>query len=165
MTSFAEWVAQTPLSQFIQQTLWVVPWVQIIHISAIAVVMSSIFMIDMRILNLTGKNQTMTQTARRFLPWLWSGLVILAVSGSILIIGEPVRSLNNAAFWIKMSLLVVAIVSTLWFQGTLRKSLAFWEEDHNRRQVVRVLAITSFLIWCGIAVAGRWIAYAYVPNL
>ena len=165
MKSFALWVSETPLSGFIQQTLWVVPWVQIFHITAIAVVMSSIFMIDLRILNLTGKNQTMTQTARRFLPWLWSGLVVLALTGSILIIGEPVRSLDNAAFWIKMSLLAIGIISTLWFQSTLQGSLAFWEEDHQRRQFVRVLAVGSFLVWCGIAIAGRWIAYSYVPDL
>ena len=165
MNSFALWVAESPLSQFIQQTLWVVPWIQIIHICAIAVVMSSIFMIDLRILNLTGHNQTMTQTARRFLPWLWSGLVVLAISGSVLIIGEPVRSLDNAAFWIKMSLLLIGIVTTLWFQSTLHRNMAFWEENHERRQFVRVLAVASFLVWVGIAVAGRWIAYSYVPNL
>lgn len=162
MIEFTQAISQTGLSQFIQQTLWVIPWLQVLHILAIAVVMSSIFMIDMRILNLTGTTQTMTQTAQRFTPWIWWGLLVLLVSGSLLIIGEPRRSLDNIAFWIKMSLLAVAVTSTLAFQFSLRNRVAFWEEDHEGRAFVRVLAVITFLIWCAIAIAGRWIAYAFV---
>jgi hypothetical protein len=156
---FTQALSETGLSQFIQTTLWVIPWVQIVHILAIAVVLSSIFMIDMRILNLTGRSQTMTQTAQRFAPWIWWGLLVLLITGTILIIGEPKRSLNNVAFWIKMGLLAVAIASTIAFQLSLRGRMAFWEEDAEGRMAVRILAIGSFLVWCGIAMAGRWIAY------
>jgi len=159
MQAFAESLSVTPLSFFIQQELWVIPWLQIVHIVALALVFGSVFMIDARILGLTGRSQTMTQTARRFIPWVWIGTVVLAISGSLLIIGEPVRSLLNPFFWIKMTLLAIALISTAAFQTSLNRNPAFWEEDHAWRGYIRILAVVALLVWCGIIVAGRFIAY------
>jgi hypothetical protein len=163
MREFAEWMATTPVSIVIQDVLWIVPTVQTVHILAIAVVMSSIFMIDLRILGLAGRSQTMTQTARRFLPWVWGGLAVLLVSGAILITGEPVRELVNWAFWTKMATLAFAVAITLAFQHTLRRNVAFWERSPEGRRATRVLAVAAFLVWCAIAVLGRWIAYVEIP--
>ena len=40
--NFCSWLDQTPLSQAIQSTPWVIPAVQTVHILAIAAVMSSV---------------------------------------------------------------------------------------------------------------------------
>jgi hypothetical protein len=101
----------------------------------------------------------MAQTARRFVPWLWTGLVVLAATGLALIVGEPKRSLPNSAFQLKMILLALAIALTLVFQLSLRRTTTFWEEKRPGRTVTVVLAIATFVLWCAIAVAGRWIAY------
>lgn len=160
MFDFATWIAGTSLSQFISQTLWIVPWLQIVHISAIAAVVSAIFMIDLRILNVSSTSVSMVQTARRFVPWIWGGLVVLAVSGSLLIVGEPARSLLNQYFWIKMGLLAFGILVTLLFQSSLRRRVEAWESGGPEVVPMKVLAIGSFVVWCGIILAGRWIAYA-----
>ena len=47
---FCSWLEQTPLSQAIQSAGWVVPTVQTIHILAIAAVLSSVLMLDLRLL-------------------------------------------------------------------------------------------------------------------
>ena len=158
MQALAQWLASTPASQGIQRALWLIPLLQSVHILAIAMVLSSVAMIDLRILGV-GRAQTMVQTARRFVPWLWTGLVLLAATGVALIVGEPKRSLPNAAFQLKMILLVLAITLTLVFQLSLRRSTAFWEEKRPVRTITVVLAISTFVLWCAIAVAGRWIAY------
>ena len=160
MTQFSDWLAQTNASMTIQQQLWIIPLVQTIHILAIAVVLSSVGMIDLKILGLAGGNQTMTETARRFTPWIWTGLAVLLLSGLILIVGEPVRELGVSVFWVKMGLLLVAVASTAAFQLSLRRRVAFWEECEQTRWLINAFAITVFAVWCAIAVAGRWIAYA-----
>lgn len=160
MDSFATDLALTPFSVWIQSTSWVVPWVQIVHIVAIALLLSSVFMIDMRILNLTARGQSMAATARRFIPWVWIAFVILLLSGAVLVIGEPVRSLLNVFFWSKMALLAVALLSTIIFQVTLNSHPAIWEATHARRSFVRVLAVSALLVWLAIVFAGRYIAYA-----
>jgi hypothetical protein len=86
-------------------------------------------------------------------------LVILLLTGALLIIGEPRRSLLNATFYIKMSLLLGAILLTAGLQGSIAVRPSFWQ---NRRLAGRALATLSILIWCGILFAGRWIAYTQV---
>jgi hypothetical protein len=158
MQALAQWLAGTPASQGIQREEWLIPLLQSVHIVAIAMVLSSVVMVDLRILGV-GRSQTMVQTARRFVPWLWTGLVILAATGAALIIGEPKRSLPNAAFQLKMVLLALAIAVTVAFQLSLRRNIRFWEEKRAGRTFTAILAVATFVLWCAIAIAGRWIAY------
>ncbi len=90
-------------------------WFRRIHILAIAAVLSSVLMIHFRLLGWTARQVTLGDVAYRFLPWVWGGLIALALSGTVLIIGEPVRSLLNPAFQIKMTLLLFAIAATAIF--------------------------------------------------
>jgi uncharacterized membrane protein len=159
---FAEWLSNTPFSNTLQVNLWVIPVVQCIHILAFTVVIGSAFMIDLRILEIAGRSQTMTATARRFIPWLWCGVVVALVTGVLMIVGEPVRELVNPAFWTKMALLAVSLAAAGAFQATLNRRMAFWEETSPLRKTTRVLAVISLLIWMGILVLGRLIAYAQV---
>src|SRR3712207_4006628 len=141
MIEFSRWLATTPLSQDIQMNLWSVPTIQTIHILAIAMVLSSVAMITLRIVGLAGGTQTMTQTSRRFIPWFWGGLVVLAITGTLLVIGEPVRSLNNTAFWLKMVLIAILLAVVIGFQITLHRKVAVWEEAVASRRRVKALAV------------------------
>ena len=92
------WLSATPVSLLIQKVFWIIPTVQTVHILAISVVVASMAMFDVRLLGLAGKRHSVVSLSRRFFPWLWGALVVLALSGSILIIGEPKRALGNPAF-------------------------------------------------------------------
>ncbi len=99
------------------------------------------------------------EVAQRFLPTIWPVLLILLITGSLLIVGEPRRSLLNFTFYLKMALLAVAIMLTVGLQRSLSSSPNFWDKDRTRRIVGRFAASVSILVWCGILFAGRWIAY------
>ena len=157
--AFAEWLGQTPVSLVIQNVSWIIPAMQSVHILCIAIVVSSAFMVDLRLLGVIGKDQPTAAYTSRFLTWIWPTLVVLLVSGSILITGEPTRSLENPAFLTKMTLLVGAIVTTLILQRPTLKEPAYWELTAGHRVSGRVLAVISLLLWVGIVFAGRWIAY------
>jgi ABC-type transport system involved in cytochrome c biogenesis permease subunit len=128
LDSFCAWLEQTPLSQAIQGAGWIVPTVQTIHILAIAAVMASALMIALRL-------------DARFRRVIWWALPVLLATGAVMIVGEPVRSLENPVFQLKMALLVSAIVVFL---------LPFKS---------RIIATLSLSLWIGIVFAGRWIAY------
>ena len=159
LQEITKWLAATPLSQTIQKILWIIPMMQSVHILAIAIVLSSVGMIDLRIFGLAGGRGTLQETARRFVPWIWCALVVLAVTGSILVIGEPGRSLVNPMFQIKMGLLVCAIAVTATFQVTVAHRAALLEVDGRTPATLKLFAILTLLLWFAIAVAGRWIAY------
>ncbi len=159
LDNFCAWIEQTSLSQAIQVTSWSVPAVQTVHILAIAAVMAAVLMLNLRLLGIIGRDRPLAEVSARFRPVIWWTLPILLVSGAVLIIGEPVRSLENPIFQLKMTLLVAVIIVTLAYQAPLNKNSNFWDSTSGRRGAIKLIAIVSLVLWTGIVCAGRWIAY------
>jgi len=156
---FSKWLAATEVSHVIQTTTWIIPTLQTVHILCVAAVFSAAILVDLRIWRLIERDEPLPDMARRFLPTIWPVLLILLVTGSLLIVGEPRRSLLNSTFYLKMALLAVAILLTAGLQRSLSSSPNFWDRDRRRRMAGRFAATVSILVWCGILFAGRWIAY------
>jgi Family of unknown function (DUF6644) len=159
LNEISVWIDQTALSHAIQVTKWVVPLVQTVHILAIAVVASSVLMIDLRLIGVFWADRPMQEVSSRFLPLVWWPLLILLATGAIMIIGEPARSLKNPAFQLKMTLLVAALIVTGLFQLLQRRNPAFGDLRSESRAAATTVAIVSMLLWSAIVFAGRWIAY------
>ncbi len=161
LDDFIHWLGATPVSLVIQEVFWIIPTVQTIHILAISVVLASMAMFDLRLLGLAGKRNSIASLSRRFMPWLWGALIVLAASGCILIVGEPKRSLGNVVFQLKMCMLATAIVVTLGFQAVLKRDLSGGSADLAPAHVTtaKITGLLSLALWVGIAVAGRLIAY------
>ena len=159
MQDFAEWLAATALSRDIQLIGWLLPLSQTLHILAVAMLLSSVTMLDLRILGVAARSQSMAQMSRRFVPWVWSSLGLLTLTGTLQIIAEPMRTLNgNPMFQIKMLMLAIGVVVLLLFQSSLHRHTSFWE-DPDHRAWPRMLAGSSLLLWCAIVITGRWVAY------
>jgi hypothetical protein len=155
---FCRWLSETAFSQTIQTVGWIIPAVQTVHILAVAAVVSSALMIDLRLLGL-GTDQPLAGLARRFLPFIWWSLPILLATGAILIIAEPARALQNPVFLLKMGLLLAAAGVTLACQIPLRADPLFWENSAVRKRTARLIAVASMPLWVAVIFAGRWIAY------
>lgn len=166
LRDFCKWLAATPLSEMIQTTGWIIPALQTIHILGVAVLFSSAIVLDLRIWRLLQRDAPVAEVARRFIPVMWPVLLILLITGSLLIIGEPRRSLLNTTFYLKMALLAVALTLTgalqWWLSSAPEAADKDWERDRGRRIAGRLAATVSILVWCGILFAGRWIAYTQV---
>jgi hypothetical protein len=159
LSEICKWLAATSLSNAIQTTGWIIPTVQIIHIICVAVLFSSAVLVDLRLLRVLGRDVPLPEIAQRHLPTIWPVLLILLITGSLLIVGEPRRSLVNSTFYLKMALLAVAILLTVGLQWSISMSSNFWDLNRTRRVAGRIAATVSVLVWCGILFAGRWIAY------
>lgn len=157
--AFSDWLASTPFSLALQNTTWAIPAIQSVHILGIAVVMSSAAMVGLRLLGVIGRENPTAAYAARFLPWIWPTLLVLLITGTLLIIAEPGRSLANPAFLAKMAMLVLVILATLALQRPLRRDSDYWELTEGRKSTGKVLAVLSLCLWVGIIFAGRWIAY------
>jgi hypothetical protein len=159
ISTLSDTLASSKLSAVLQETEWVVPAVQTVHILSVATVISSATFVSLRLLNVNARELTGNQVALRFLPLIWWTLPVLLVSGSLLIIAEPARSLGNPAFYVKMALLLAASALTLTYQWPLRAHGDFWERSGARVATTKLIALVSLTLWVGVIVAGRFIAY------
>jgi len=157
--AFGEWLAGTPLSNTIQNVSWIIPTVQTLHIVCVAIVISGVFLVDMRILGVFAPSQSLASLSERFLTWIWWAILVLLVTGALLIIGEPTRSLLNPAFGAKMLMLLIVAGLTRIIQRPLATDAGYWDATGSRRATLKGIAIASLVLWSCIVFAGRWIAY------
>jgi hypothetical protein len=156
LIAFAEWLQTTRLSVTIQSVDWIIPLLQSIHIVMIGVVFVSLLVVTLRILGRARTDDTFAQVWDRFAPWLWTGLVVMALTGLLLIIGEPVRQATALSFWLKMTLLAIGTVTVLLFSRSLK---AVAPASREFSPGVKAFAVATLLIWVAIIFLGRAIAY------
>ncbi len=156
---FCDWLAATSLSQWFAGHDWFVPTVQTFHILGIAVVVTTLGMLDLRLLRLIRSGPPLQTLAGNFIPWTWRALGVLLVSGILLIITEPTRELMNDAFRLKMLMVLALVVLTFVFQAATTREPGYWTASPARRRLGGALGIASLLLCVSIVAAGRLIAY------
>ncbi|HKQ14941.1 MAG TPA: DUF6644 family protein [Steroidobacteraceae bacterium] len=127
------------------------PIVQTVHLLGIAVIMSSVVLLDLRILGLALPSQDVQELTRRVMPWVWWTLPVMLLTGSMFVFARPQRYFTNPIFKLKFALLLPAIaLAAVLHLVSVRKP------DDWRTKLVAAL---SLLLWIGVVFAGRWIAY------
>ncbi len=159
LVTFCAWLELTSFSRLLQDTDWVIPAVQTIHILAIAAVIAATLMLDLRILGLSGLDQSLDQAASRSLGVTWKALPVLLASGVLMICAEPARALQNPAFQLKMLLLLATVLLSVGFQRHLRADAGYWEASPARRRTAVAFVAITLSLWVAVLFCGRWIAY------
>jgi hypothetical protein len=78
----------------------------------------------------------------------------------VFILARPVRYFSNPVFGLKFTLLVPAIIIAVLFHRASLRDPHFWDRTRGRRVSSRAAAFVCLVLWLGVAMAGRWIAYA-----
>lgn len=159
LIDFVLWLQDLPAGAYFRETSWIIPTVQFIHIAAIAVVMGSILMIDLRALNVTGHSRTLASITSSLMPMSWSALVILLFTGAVMIVGDPNRTLTNPAFQLKMLMVIIAFALMAVFQSAMVSDREFWSRSPISRFAAKLMAVMSLTLFVAIIFAGRLIAY------
>jgi hypothetical protein len=87
---------------------------------------------------------------------------VLLVTGAVMVVGEPERELLALSFWLKMILVAIATLVAATFQIFLKGRDRAREAAIAGRRRISAAAMIVLLIWVGVIVLGRLIAYDYV---
>jgi hypothetical protein len=108
--------------------------------------------VDLRLLGVGLRDQSISQIASDTSPFTMIGLATSALTGVVLAVAEANRLYESGPFLIKMILFVLAVAFTFTFNRRL-----------NTREPSRGAAlgggIVSLLLWFGVGFAGRAIAF------
>jgi len=164
LQALSDWLTQTPLHEVFSDTTrletWlIIPISQTVHILGVAIVMIAIGMLNLRLLGVRVTRQSFANLSARWMPWIWSAMVVLFITGAVQTIAEPTRELMNYTFRIKIVMLLVAVAITVFYRAQVKKDAKYWERSGERRTLAYALASVSLVLWLGIVAAGRLIAY------
>jgi len=152
---FLEWLQNLPVFVTIAESgsIWGYPTILVMHTVGFALVVGSAAIVNARLLGV-GRLAPLSEF-RLLFPIMWAGFTINAISGFILFaIAATVKALQ-AIFWIKLSLVAMALVVTV---PLVRIVKGAGEQDPVPSRG-RVLAVLSLVTWTGAIVAGRLMAY------
>src|SRR5262245_15794080 len=160
MIAFVQWLQGSPWSLAVRQISWLIPLMQTLHILANGLVLSVIVMIDLRVWRRSGA-EPLADRVRRLLPWLWWALGVLTVTGLVLVLSTPRRTLLDPTFHVKMLIMAVAIVATIAL-GVMLRRIAPEPASAGRMTGIfaSIAGAATLLLWLGATIAGRgrWIA-------
>ena len=159
MLKFCEWLASTPGSIALHESVWGYPIVESVHVLGLCLFLGLMVMIDLRLLGATMRKSPVSEVAAQLLPWTVAGFAVMVVSGALLFYGIPVRTYQNIFFRIKVALLILSGVNAWVFHSTVYRKVAVWDLDPIPPKAARIAGALSLLFWAGIVVAGRMIAY------
>ena len=148
---------------YVRESGYTYPMILSTHLATIAVFGGMILMTDLRILGLAMKSVPVSEVYGQLRRWKQLGFVIMVTMGLLLALSEMDKYYGNPYFLMKMSLLLLVAVHAIVFRRSVYGNTAALDRAPQMPAVAKVAAITSLVLWIGIASCGRWIAY-YEPK-
>src|SRR5260370_27475388 len=108
LTGFCEWLANTPGSITLHESLWVYPIVESVHVLALCLFLGLAVMLDLRLLGVRFRSARVSEVVERLLPWTTAGFVLMVLSGSLLFYAVPVPTFQNVVSRVKPARLIPA---------------------------------------------------------
>jgi hypothetical protein len=149
-----KWFDATPISIVIRDSTYIFPVVEVLHLFGLTLLLGTVTVVDMRMLGVGMRRQSVSEVASQLTPWSVGAAIVTIVSGILLFLSEAMKCYGNAAFPYKMWFLLGGII--LYFI-TQRKITAPGSGVSPGQ--LKVIAILSLLLWYGVAIAGRAIAF------
>jgi len=159
LLAFCEWLAATNGSIALHESLYMYPIVESIHVLALCLFVGLATIFDLRLLGLILRRVPVTQVMGRTLPWTTGGFAVMVVTGLLLFYAIPVRTYQSVWFRAKVIFLILAGINVFVFHSRVEKSIAEWDTQIITPAGARRAGLFSLVLWGGIIVAGRFIAY------
>ena len=159
MLRFCEWLAETPGSIALHESIWGYPLVESIHVLTLCLFLGLAVLLDLRLLGIALHRTPVSQLASQLLPWTIAGFVVMVITGALLFYAIPVKTWENIFFRVKLVLLVLAGLNVAVFHYTVWRQRGEWDSAPRPPFRARLAGGLSLAFWSGIVVAGRMIAY------
>jgi hypothetical protein len=152
-----EFLKVSPIGAFVRDTTWAFPTLQSLHFIGMTMLVGVVGAIDLRVLGVA--RGLPIHPLHRLLPVAFIGFAINLTTGFFFFCHDPYVYAFNASFRLKMLLIVVAGLNALWFQLGVFIDVDKWGPGIEASRLAKVISALSIIIWFGVIMAGRFIAF------
>ena len=149
-SSLSVWLRETP-------SIFGYYFVLVFHSFGMALIVGLNAIVDLRLLGIAP--DIPLEPLEGWFKYMWLGFWINAVSGVFLLISYPTKAFTNWDFYLKLSLIAVALWVMQKLKTTVFGNLSLGEAAVRAK--AKSLAVWSLVLWAGVITSGRLLAYTY----
>jgi hypothetical protein len=153
------WIEHSELSDWIRGSdcVCAFPTIVTLHNVGMAFLAGGGIAIDLRIIGFAPGMPL--KPMARFLPLMWLAFGINATTGMLLLIAYPTKALTNPLFYIKLTMVAVALTLLYRIASDVLRAAAGDEKSFAAKS--KRLAAVSLAAWIALIAAGRYLAYTH----
>jgi hypothetical protein len=144
LTSLGIWARDVP---------WAWPIMEMLHYTGLCLLFGGLVLIDLRLLDLN--RRLPPSVLRELLPLTYIGFLLNFATGTVFFVANPSMYADNFAFRLKMLLIALAGLNSLYYRLRLRSRLAGWNLQAPMPLDAKLVGGLSLLCWLGVATYGR----------
>ena len=135
------YVSELENSIALRESQYVWSLFEVAHVVCMCFFAGLIVMMDLRLLGIGNMQTPFSQLQKRLFPWQMAAMACSAMTGSVLVFGDPMRFYANIFFWLKMLMMVIAGVNAMAFHYIayfsvdcmgLGQGAAIWRQARRR---------------------------------
>ena len=158
---WCQWLQHTRFATAIAESDWLFPLIEGSHILALPLSVGMIVMVDLRLLGLAFCSEPAGKIVHSFLRWSKIGFTVMFLTGGLLLITQASKAYGNAFFRAKLTFLVLLGINALVYQKLFFPKMAEWDLAHGAPAGAKFCAAFSLVLWIGVIVCGRTMAYQF----
>lgn len=158
MLIFWQWLYDLSVSKAVREWQWLFPIFECIHIYSMVFLISLVAGFDLRLMGFTmgsRDSSSIREFSKVVLRWVWLPLALNVITGTLLFGSQAPKYSSNWAFVTKMVLISIGVAYHLIVLLKVARS----NEASLPTLQVKVMSAIALVIWPGIIVASRWIAF------
>jgi hypothetical protein len=159
LTSFAQAVEATWISEWLRSSLKALPIVEAIHVVAIATMFGTILIVDLRLLGFPSTSRPYTRVSGELLKWTWGAFALAVVTGLLLFAPNATTYVRNIPLRWKLLFIGLAGINMLVFQLITIKGVAAWDQGKDAPPPAKAAGALSIGLWTTVIFLGRWIGF------
>ena len=152
---FVNWLGTSALGVWLGQSPTRVAALFVVHLTGLTLLLGGTIVISLGLAGFAFRSGSSAQLAREIAPWRMTGLALTVVSGFLIFAGGALTYFEGQWFRRKMTLLLIAVIFNFsWFRIVTNApdgQFGPWTQ--------RVTAGLALLLWFGVGVSGRAIAF------
>ena len=159
MLEIAIWLSETKWSIALLESLYMYPWIESAHVLSICFFIGILLFVDLRLMGVAFTKLPISEMNKKVLPWSLFGFGLMMLTGFLLFYAIPVRSYQNIFFRFKVILILLAGLNAFLFHRQMKVEGMIWDEGKSIPKSVHLKAAVSLVLWSGVIISGRMIAY------
>jgi hypothetical protein len=149
-------IEASAIGQGIKTSPWAFPVIEATHLVALATLGGAVLLVDMRMLGMGLRKQSIASLARETQALLVGSWALMIATGLGLFVSESIKCYYSTPFRVKMAALLIATVYTF----TLRRKVVLADATSVRPATYRLVALVSLALWFSVGASGRWVGFS-----